>query len=343
MAKRYLLKLYLKYFFSILFALILFFVGLDFLHAVKSLSDSANLKVLYILYKSFYAIDILLPITLIFAMIALKVELIRSNELVAFYSVGVDKKDIIRPLFFTSVVITIFYILLHTTSFAYADEYAKNIRKFHTLFNVTKNLFFKFNDSYVFFEELMPLRKLAKGIKIYQLKEDNLDYIVKANEATFKNGAWHIKNAMLIKNLPEKIVIEKKDITTLVGYKPKILDSVYEGKANITLVDALYALKLFLKQNIDTAKLKSVIYANIFYPFFAPLLLVIIFYFVPVSARVANLNLFVFFAILLSLILWGMLFIFIKLSFNGALASEYAILLPIALLALLAFVFYKKF
>ncbi len=343
MAKRYILKLYLKYFFLILFALILFFVALDFLQAVKSLPDSANLKLLYITYKAFYAIDTLLPITLIFAMIALKVQLIRSNELVAFYSLGIGKKEIIKPLFLSATLITVIYIFLHTTSFAYANEYAKNIRKFHSLSSVTKNLFFKFNDSYVFFKELLPLRKMAKEIKIYTLKDDELESITEAERGYFRQEAWYLKDARVVKNLKDRIDIRKKDVKTLVGYKPQILDSVYEGKANITLVDAIYALKLFKEQKIDITRIKSVIYANLFYPFFAPLLLVIIFYFVPVSARISNLNLFTFGAILTSLIVWGVLFMMVKLAFNGALSPEAAILMPIFLLALVAFYLYKKF
>ena len=89
--------LYLKYVSIIMLALVLFFVGFDVMDNLSGLPDSANLKLLYALFRSYYAMDLLFPISLVFAMIATKVSLIRSNSLVAYYSLGYSKADILRP------------------------------------------------------------------------------------------------------------------------------------------------------------------------------------------------------------------------------------------------------
>ncbi|MRJ03345.1 MAG: LptF/LptG family permease [Epsilonproteobacteria bacterium] len=343
MAAKVLIREYLKYFFLILLSLILFFVTLEYLQSMRSLPEAANLQALYLIYKSFYAIDVLMPITVVFAMIALKLHLIRSNELVAFYSLGYSRKQIIRPLFLTAVGLTLLYLALHLTSFTYADEYAKNIKRYQGLTSSTQDLFFKYDNSYAYFKRLYPLQRLARDVRIFDVKGTTLERVVFAQEAKFEDGVWKIEDALVIYNLGDRIREERRDLSVLAGFRPKILDSVYEGKSNISLLDALYALTLLQKQHVSTAKLRAVIYSQLFFPFFAPLVMIIIFYFVPVSARLANLNLFVFGAILFSLILWGVLFMLTKLAFNQTILPEIAILLPMALLAVTAFWLYKKF
>ncbi len=343
MAKRYLLKQYVKYFFLILFALVLFFVGLDFLQALKSLPKSANLQVLYLLFRTFHGIDVLFPVSIVFAMIALKVHLIRSNELVAFYALGYSKRDMIKPLFITAVFLTFIYLLLHLTSFTYADEYAKNIRKFHSLSNSTRELFFKYNNSYVYFDQLFPLQKMAKKVRIFEVNGTKVVRIVKASNAYFENDHWRIENALVIRNEGDKISTSVATLRSLYGYRPKILDSVYEGKTNISLLDALYALRLLKQQHLGSQKIKAIVFAHLFYPLFAPFFMIIVFYFVPISARLTSVNLFSLGAIVSTLIVWGLLYTLVKLSFTGVLAPEYTILLPIALLSVIAFYLYKKF
>jgi lipopolysaccharide export system permease protein len=284
-----------------------------------------------------------MPITLVLSLIALKLHLIRSNELVAFYALGYSKRHILRPLFATGVGLSVAYLLLHLTSFTYADEYAKNIKKYQTISSSTKNLFFRYNDTYVFFERLFPLQKRAEGVRLFDTKNRIVERIIIAKEARFSNNAWHIEDALVIKNLGDRMEKSKKDLKVLEGFKPKILDSVYEGKTNISLPDAFYAMKLLQKQQLKTAKLRAIIYAQLFFPFFAPLLMVVIFYFVPLTARLANLNLFTFGAILASLLFWGSYYLLVKLAFNEALSPEAAILAPLALLAAVALYFYKKF
>jgi len=93
LAFKYISYHYIKYFFVILVALVFFIVGWDYMLDADRLSKSANLLLIYIVYKTFFAIDMLLPLALIFGMITTKVYLIRSNALVSFYSLGYSKDD----------------------------------------------------------------------------------------------------------------------------------------------------------------------------------------------------------------------------------------------------------
>ncbi|WP_200762601.1 LptF/LptG family permease [Nitrosophilus alvini] len=345
---RYLGRLYLKYFAVIFLALTLFFVGLDFLQSFKSLPDSANLQVLYVMYKAFYGADMLLPISLIFGMISAKVYLIRSNELVAFYSVGYDRKRVIKPFFISSVILLFFYIVLHATPFAYSSEYADSIKKNSYFTDSTTNLFFKYYDNYIYFEKLYPLQKRAENIRIFKVENDVLKEIIKAKEAFFDQNLWKIRNATVVNYKKNQDgsnieVSQKSELKLLEGFRPKILDTIYEGKTSFSIIDAIEAIILLSKQNVNTDKIKSILYSQLVYPFFAPFLLVILFYFVPISRRFASITLFGFMAILTTLIVWGLLFALSKLSLTGVLPPELAVLFPVSLLGAGAFYLYSRF
>ena len=347
MLTRYLVLLYLKYFSLIFIALVFFFVGLDYIQNAKSLPNSANLQILYVVYKSFYAIDVLLPIATVFGMLATKIYLIRSNELVAIYSIGYDKKRVIKPFFWASFFIITLFMALHTTSFAYANENADNIRKHSLSASSTSNLFFKYFDYYIYFKRLYPFQKKAEDVRIFKLDNGKLKELIKARSAYFEDNRWKIKKADLVENRyngEKKITIYKnKNIDLLEGFKPKILDSVYEGKTSFSIIDAFYAIKLLKEQDVNIQKIKAVLFAQMIYPFFAPFLMVIIFYFVPITQRLSSITFFSFTAIISSLIVWGLLFTLVRLSFAAVLAPEITTLAPIAILALIALLFYKKF
>jgi lipopolysaccharide export system permease protein len=67
-------------------------------------------------------------------------------------------------------------------------------------------------------------------------------------------------------------------------------------------------------------------------PWFAPILMVIFFTYAPISSRFLNLSLFSFGASLVTLIVWGILFMMGELSNNKTLAPEIGIIAPIVAL-----------
>ena len=56
----------------------------------------------------------------------------------------------------------------------------------------------------------------------------------------------------------------------------------------------------------------------------------------PLTGRFASLSIASFAAILATLCVWGVLFLLIRISLNGAIAAEFGIILPIVLLMLFA-------
>ena len=344
LAFRYVAFHYIKYFVIILAALSAFTVGFDFMENSANLPHSANLVMIYLVYKVFYAIDMLLPLALVFSMIATKILLIRSNALVAFYALGYSKNDILKPFVLVSIGVITVYVGLHATSaFARANEFATNIAKNSSYLRPTSNLFFTFENKYIFFGNLYPLQQRATDVRVFEISDNNLKEVVVAKSAYYQDNYWHVNKAHLL-HKPREIAFGGKGIMIedrhtmkmLEGFKPKILDQVYEGKVNYTILDAVDALFLLSKQNVNVDRIKSALYKTFLNPLFVPSLIIIIFFFVPISQRFLNITLFSFGAILATLITWAVLFILSELSFNKAIPSEIGIVLPILLLFLAA-------
>lgn len=351
LAFKYISLHYLKYFFVILIALVLFVVGFDYMDNAHKLSKSANLIVIYLVYKSFFAVDMLLPLALVFSMISTKIFLIRSNALVSFYSLGYSRVDILRPFVVVSVAITLIFISLHNFSnFSRADEFSNNIRKNAQYLSPTRDLFFTYQGKYIYFSKMLPLQEKAIGIRVFSVANHSLHKVLVAKEALYRDGSWHIAHADIITK-PSKLdfdaegieVTAQNDLKILQGFRPKMLDQVYEGKVNFTIKNAYDAIMLLESQNVDTRSIRAALYKIFIYPFFAPCLVIIIFFFVPVSVRFLNVSLFSFGAILATLMVWGVLFTLIELSNNKTIPSEVGVITPIVILALIAVRQYRKY
>ena len=342
---------YIKYFFIILTALTCFIVGWDYMFDPQRLLTSANLILIYLVYKVFFAIDMLLPLSLIFAMITTKIFLIRSNALVSFYSLGYSKTDVLRPFVLVSTFIIFVFIHLHSyQNFSRANEFAQNIRINGEYLSSTRDLFFTYKNKYIFFSKLIPLQSKAEGIRVFSMQKDTLKEVLVASSAVYKNNYWHIQEAdITIK--PDILTLDSlgieikksKDLKILKNFRPKILDQVYDGKVNFTIGDAIDAFLLLKNQNVNTGTIKGALYKIFIYPFFVPCLLVIIFFFVPISSRSLNISLFSFSAILATLITWAILFALIELSNSQTISSELGIILPIIILFLLAIRQWKRY
>ncbi len=351
LAFRYIAFSYIRYFLIILIALIAFLVGFDYIEHASDLSDSANLILIYLVYKAFFAIDMLLPLSLVFAMISTKIHLIRSNALVSFFSLGYTRIDILRPFLVVSTSIIIIFILLHSLpSFSRADEFSKNIRKHSQYLSPTRDLFFTYKNQYIYFSKMLPLQEKAEDIRVFTVKKNSLKEVLMASSATYRDGYWLIKNADIITK-PKEInfdslgitVTQSNDLKILKGFRPKMLDQVYEGKVNFTIMNAIDAIILLEEQNVNTASIRAALYKIFIYPFFVPFLVVIIFFFVPISVRFVNISLFSFGAILSTLIVWGVLFMLIEFSNNKTIPSEVGIILPIVVLFLIALRQWNKY
>jgi len=345
---RYVGWLYFKYFVIIFVALTLFYVGIDILTNLKDMPASANLKLLYFGLTSLTAVNYVLPLALIFALITSKFSMIRSNELVSFYALGIDKNRLIKPPFYIALAITFIYVGLNFTPFAYAYEYGRNIVKLSNLSRTSSNIFLKFEGKFVYMDSLNPISGEAKDVRIFDINGSNLRSATFGESAKFTDDAWLLKNAKIV-NLPQNIKLGEKgldiktpsELKTLENFKPKTIESASAESSAITIPDAVDYILVFKDEGIGLNSTKTTLYNLAFAPFFAPFMVLIIYYFLPVTGRFFNLALKSFIFTIASLCVWGALFVMMRFARNGVVSPEVGVLLPIILLG--AYAFYLRF
>jgi lipopolysaccharide export system permease protein len=347
--QRYVVYNYIKNFLVIFLALEFFYIGIDLLTNYKDLPDSANLQLLYIVYILMDAINYILPISSVFAMIVTTFGMVKSNELVTLYSVGVTKNSVIKPMFMSSMLIIVLYVLLNFTSFTYSKEYSSNILKYSMISNNSSNLFLKDKNKYVFFKTLDPIKKRASDIKIFEVSDNDLNEVVSAKSGYFFENKWILKDVK-VTTKPKISGISKIGLSeniytkyeTLENFKPKVIENVNKGEYTLSILDAIDALVFFNAQGINTDKIKTILYSQICFPLFAPLLVIVLFYQLPVSSRFFNFAFLSFVFIFITLLTWGILFLLSKLAYASVIIPEIAILLPILLLGFISLRFYTK-
>lgn len=346
---KYILKKYLFSFFIVLISLQLFFVGMDFFQNAKNLPDSANLQLLYLLYNSFFALTLTLPLSLVFGWILTLVIFVRSNELVAFTSLGAKRFNIYAPTIITSILLLFVLLAIQMTPMAYSYEQKKKILDGNYFTNTKADIFLKYDNNYIFMKKLFPLEQKAEGIHIYKVDGEDITETIIAKKAYFQNDKWYVVDAKVIKK-PKELnfktskleVRSEKFLHTLEGFKPKILDNVYEEKSSFSILDAISALMLLSKQDVNTDKIRAAIYYETVVPFFVIPLIMIIFLYTSYNARFFNIGAFTSLSIFGTLVIWGVFFMLHKFTTGGTVKPEVSLLLPMILWFMGSLLLYKR-
>ncbi|MDN5061326.1 LptF/LptG family permease [Aliarcobacter butzleri] len=346
---KYILKKYLINFIIVLISLELFFVGIDYLQNFKNIPASANLQLLYILYNSFFTLTLALPLSIVFGWIVTLVLFIKNNEFVAFNALGATRKNIFMPVVIVSISLLITLIFLQMTPLAYSYEQKRKILNDEYFSNTKSDIFLKYNEYYVYFQKLLPLEKKAENIHIYKVKGDNLVETIIGEKAYFQNDKWYVVDVKVI-NKPENIDINnskidvryEKFLHTLEGFKPKILDNVYESKSDFSIMDAVSALILLKDQGMNTQKIRTILYNQLIIPFFVIPILILVYSFASLNSRFFNMAKFVSFSIFGTLIVWGFFFLVFRLTSSGTVIPEISMLLTMFIWVIFSIYFYNK-
>lgn len=343
----YLAKLYIKNLLAILLGLSFAFAAIDYFQNVQQLSISSNYKILYIFYIWQTALAILYPLAIIFALIMTKISLIKNNTMVAFHAFGYDKKRLFVPLFSIALVTYMLFFALNATEFSYAKDKALHIAHHEIDADNVNDLFFKYNDTFVYIAKLDPVAKKINDMTIFKVEGHQVLYTISAAFAHFDEEKWIAYDATLKThiyengNLTRYTVEHKEHIETLEGYKPKIIESLYAGKS-LTTVDAYYAWKLLRKQHLNSDKIRAAFYDKVVMPLSSLMLVLILFFKLPFHTRMINIRTFVSLALGFTFIIWGLFYSLGQIGLNGVLIPELTALLPTFLLMLVTVYIYMR-
>lgn len=341
----YLAKLYMINLIAILFGLSFSFAMIDYFQHIGQLDVAGNYKILYIFYKWQEALGLLYPLGIVFALIMTKLSLVKNNTMAALHAFGYNKKRLFLPLFMVACLTYIGFTLLHTTEFSYAKDKATLLLKNEVGAYNVNDLFFKYNDTFVYINKLDPIDKQIEDITIFKVEGYQVRYTIHAPVAYFDGKEWDAQNAILKTHIYkdgelEKYTVEhKKSIKTLRGYKPKIIESLYEGKA-LNVIDAYYTWKLLERQHLNSDKVRVSLYDKVVVPLFSLALLLILFFKLPFHTRMINMGSVITLSLGVTFVIWGILFGLGQIGANGVLAPEISAILPIILLWIYAIYVY---
>lgn len=345
----YILKKYMMNFIIVLISLEIFFVGIDFLQNFKSIPHSANLQLLYLLYNGFFTLTLALPLSIVFGWIITLIIFIKNNEFVAFNALGATNRNIYLPVIGISTLLLAVMIILQMTPLAYSSDQKRKILDNQYFTNTKSDIFLKYNEYYVYFKKLLPLEKKAEDIHIFKVLDNDVVETIIADKAYFQDDKWNIINAKIItkpKDLDiqtSKIEIRyENSLNTLEGFKPKILDNVYDNKSDFSILDAISAIKLLKEQGIKTDKIRSILYNLTIIPFFIIPLILLIFAYASINSRFFNVGKFTSIWVFGTLTVWGMFFLLYKFTNGGVVIPEISILIPMVLWLIISISIYNK-
>jgi len=338
---RYLAGHYIKNLLAILFGISFAFAAIDYFQHIQDLDVASNYKILYIFYMWQEALGMLYPLAIVFALIMTKLSLVKNNTMGALHAFGYDKKKLFAPLFLVAALVYGIFIALNTTEFAYAKDKATSLLKNEITAYDVNDLFFKYNDTFVYINTLDPIGKKIEDITIFKVEGYQVKYTINAPLAVFDGKKWTAIRATVKTHIYkhgelQRYTVEyKESIDTLEGYKPKIIESLYEGKA-LNIIDAFNTWKLLQKQHLNSDKIRAVLYDKVFVPLFALSLILILFFKIPFHARMMNLGGVIALSLGLTFVIWGIFFGLGQMGANGVLIPELTVIVPITLLGIYA-------
>lgn len=345
----YILKHYLINFFILLLALAFVVTLIDFIQHVGMISG-INREFLYFVYTMANSITLIYPLALVFGALLTLARLIAKNHLIAISSFGFSKKWLMKPFLTGVFLIYATVVALNFTQFAYSGDSAQAILDKRQLFTSLHNIFFKYNNNFAYVEEMDIIHKVLKGVTLYEIKDKKMTSITKIESARFNGSAWEAhglkRQILLYKNgIPQGYTISHIDKKIILkGYYPKVVSLLYKGK-RMTIQEGLQALKLLREQNVDSSKVLSAMYEKLVMPLFAPLVIVIIILFTPLSRRYMSAAKYYLAAIGATIVIWALLYGMNILSINGVLPADLAqpsIILIVAVVAIVLFIQERK-
>ena len=343
----YLIKHYLKNFFILLMGMSFAVVLIDLMQHITSLSGGMNIKILYLFYRWESVLTLIYPVAIVLALVMTKMSFVKENRWVALYSFGYSPKSLLKPMFLTASFIYIIFISLQFTEFSYSKESADAILHQNQANIEINELFFKYDNDFVYVKELDPVKKIIYNVTVFVIDKGLVSTIITFPKANYKDGRWIAHNVTIKSKkyqngkLSGYFTRETKTLHILEGYKPKVVKLIYEGHS-LTLIDGWNAYTLLKKQNLDTTKIKALLYNKIIMPLFALSMIIIFFFKIPSYQRFMKRELVWAQSIGITLIVWGVLHALFWLAGSGVIRPDFAQPPVIILLTIYAIYLYTK-
>jgi len=271
---KYIISLFIKYTLIVqIFVAIITLIANTFQHT-KMLNEfdiTFNTLIIYDLMKIPYLLYTTMPMTIVVSTMLVMVSLLKSNELLAYVSLGGKIRNMALPFFISGFVLAgLLYfaadvinpkVMLTREKFAY--KYIKK-RDFTISGKLTDLWLKETDDKFLNITFMDPIQKKILDVTEYNLDSNfQVDTITTYDSASFNNGKWDITNKNTYTMDPVPVLKEHKDIdrqerllfdelTSLPVLKPQYL-SLKEIKRIVTIMK---------KQDLNPSKYELQLYKS---------------------------------------------------------------------------------
>ncbi len=255
---RYLIKLYLKYYFSSLLVLTFLFLLIDVLTTLNRFQVAGHVYLGYYLYYIPWMISQMMPIAGVLATVFLFVSIQKNNELVVFYSLGISIYRVLAPLLALLFLISVFGWFLsdkivpksmEQRNYYYYVEMKKNPASYNRLKKA--NVWLRTPDAIINFKKVLSESEV-QGVTVYFYDKEKWrpTRILNASSASLNEDSWVYKNGVDTRYDTNGVTSEKfEEVLT------KPLEDLTEFKKRQSRVEAMTLSEL--SNAIDKAKASS--------------------------------------------------------------------------------------
>ena len=203
---KYLFKEFFKLFGTALCIFVSIYLIIHFFGRVDDLLEaqvSKGIMLSYFLYKIPYIVVQMLPPSVLIAVVILLTMMKKNNEITALKASGINVNQLLQPLLFMSIFLSIGLFLLSEvvvpfTSSKSNEIWRSKVRKRHTQsFYGHSHIWYKSKNAIYWFQRFDSKGTVAREVSIYYFSPDfRLVRRIDAHMAVWKNGAWHLKDGV---------------------------------------------------------------------------------------------------------------------------------------------------
>lgn len=344
---KYSISNFLAYFIASLSVLLFLFLAMDILTKIWDFDAGFGVLLKYSLYNVPSILEKMIPVATLFAGVLLFSNFSKTNELVAFYSIGKSAFNIILPIFFIVVFLSIslFYI---------SDKIApKYLYKSKALWNKkvlgkkavnlyqTEKKWYKQKGFILGVDKVFPELKRLEGIKLYTTYNKKLTKIISAKFANVYKNKIILKQLSIL-NLKTAVQTNKEEEEFNIKLDDNIID----------MEDVIYLSSFRIKQYatyLENLSLPAFKYWTEYYKRFSLAFSVLVMFFISISfslnpnRRTASASKSISMGILIVFIYWLLFSTFLSLGIKGVLPSFFsAWIVNILFFSASIFLIYKK-
>ena len=338
----YILTHYTKNFLMILLAITMAVTLVDYLQHSDRLTGTLNQTLMYMTYTWMSTVTRFYPLAIVFAATVTYMSLVSSNTLVSMLSFGYSKQRLFWPFVIPAVLFYALMMYLQFGEFAYAQERSVEILNKKNNAYIMNDMLFRYNNDFVYVNRLDPVKKVLYDVVLFDLDGTKVTKVTSTKSAKYEPPYWVTKSAVIMsktfnkeKELSGFTTENISDYKFLKDYKPKVIELIYEGES-LTIPDAYNAHKLLKQQNLNSVKIKAVLYNKVIIPLFAFAMVILIFFKTPYYERYINKELIWAVALGGTMLAWGIFYALFNVAKAGALSPDIAMLIPVVLFLLYA-------